>query len=82
MWSEVVSDSDAENDYVTKRREYAAAGVREYWIVDRYRREILTLVLDGGSYREAGTRSAGEVRSDTIPDFAVNVADVWAAAGL
>ena len=78
---EVVSESDPDNDYVTKRREYPMAGVREYWIIDRFRREILVLALDNGAYREVGTFTEGEVRSATIPDFAVDVADVWAAAG-
>ena len=78
---EVVSESDPDNDYVIKRREYAAAGVREYWIIDRFRREILVLALDNGAYREVGVFSEGEVRSATIPDFAVDFADVWAAAG-
>jgi hypothetical protein len=31
---EVVSDDSVERDYETKRAEYAAAGIPEYWIVD------------------------------------------------
>jgi Uma2 family endonuclease len=80
---EVVSESDVDNDYVVKRREYAAAGVGEYWIVDRYRRTILQLRLDSGSYAEVGTFGEDTtVTSAVVPTLEVKVADVFAAAGL
>ncbi len=31
---------DRHRDYLVKRREYAEAGVHEYWIIDRFRREM------------------------------------------
>ena len=31
---------DRRRDYIEKRREYAAAGVRQYWVIDRYRRRM------------------------------------------
>ena len=39
---EFVSDShrDRKRDFIEKREEYAAAGVREYWIIDRFRRSM------------------------------------------
>jgi Uma2 family endonuclease len=42
---EFVSDSsrDRHRDFVEKRREYAAAGVKEYWVIDRFRREMTVL---------------------------------------
>ncbi|QDT36626.1 Uma2 family endonuclease [Stratiformator vulcanicus] len=47
---EIVSESarDRRRDYVDKAREYPAAGVKEYWIIDRFARE-LTIVLQGGT---------------------------------
>ena len=53
---EVVSEDDPSRDYVTKRDEYAKAGIREYWIVDP-RDESITLLclVDGNqSYTEVG----------------------------
>ena len=77
---EVVSESDPDNDYDVKRREYAAAGVREYWVVDRYRREILLLTLDNGDYREVGTYRPGDTASSLIVEgLEVAVADALAA---
>src|SRR5690606_16560612 len=31
---------DRRRDHVEKRREYLAAGIREYWIIDRFRRSM------------------------------------------
>ena len=51
---EVVSPGrrQRDRDYRDKRADYAAAGIAEYWIIDPETRLVLTLVLDGDSYRE------------------------------
>ena len=78
---EVVSADDPARDYVTKREEYAAAGVREYWIVDPTRRAILVLGLEGSAYREIGTFAEAETaQSRLLPGLNVKVAEVFAAA--
>lgn len=40
---EFVSDSkrDRTRDYIEKRKEYALAGVQEYWVIDRFSRELV-----------------------------------------
>ncbi len=43
---EVVSEDDPHRDLVSKRHEYATAGIREYWIVDPRDRSIIILTLD------------------------------------
>jgi Uma2 family endonuclease len=45
-------EKNYDRDYIEKRREYAARGIPEYWIVDPYRQVVLVLTLDGQSYRE------------------------------
>lgn len=43
-------EKNYDRDYVEKRREYAARGIPEYWIVDAYRGVVLVLTLvDSGS---------------------------------
>jgi Uma2 family endonuclease len=51
---EVLSEHDEARDLVTKRREYAEAGIPHYWIVDPLERTVLTLVLEGDAYRTVG----------------------------
>ena len=69
---EVISDDSVRRDRVTKRDDYAQAGVREYWIVDcrpgRERAEFLALD-DAGRYREVPLDDAGRFRSPVIPGF-------------
>ena len=59
---EVVSEDDPDRDWVTKRSEYAAAGIPEYWIADPRDKTLTILTLDRGAtvYREAGRYGEGE----------------------
>lgn len=80
---EVVSPDDPKRDYEDKRQEYAAAGVREYWIVEPMQRTILLLVLDGNAYREAARAEEKDdtvLESTVVEGFKVRPADVFAAA--
>ena len=58
---EVVSPDDPARDLVTKRNEYAQAGLPEYWIVDPQMETITVLRLDGAAYVEHGVFQRGEV---------------------
>lgn len=78
---EVVSDENRDHDLVTKRAEYEAAGIPEYWIVDSRARKIIVLALREGKYRthvEAGPGQSAE--SVLLPGFTVDVAGVFNAA--
>jgi Uma2 family endonuclease len=83
-WSlEVVSDDEAsrQRDLVTKRTEYAAASIPEYWIVDPREHRITVLTLDGEAYAVHGEYVPGQqAASPTLKGFAVDVAAVFAAA--
>ncbi len=60
---EIVSPAanDRVRDFVTKRVEYAAAGIPEYWIVDPEDETLHVLALDGTAYREHGLHRRGAV---------------------
>ena len=76
---EVVSPESPNRDYVTKRREYAAVGVPEYWIVDAAARLILVLRLENGQYVEHGRFGPGQrAASHRLPGFGVAVDEVLA----
>ncbi|MBD2728178.1 Uma2 family endonuclease [Nostoc sp. FACHB-892] len=53
---EVVSpgQSNRDRDYVRKRKQYAARGVLEYWLIDPEEQAITILQLSEGSYCQAG----------------------------
>jgi Uma2 family endonuclease len=79
---EVLSEGpeNRERDLETKRTEYAAARIPEYWIVDPEQDQITVLFLDGDSYRVHGVFGAGaRATSVTLPGFEVDVGTVFAA---
>lgn len=74
---EVVSPDDPSRDYIKKRKEYATAGIPEYWIVDPKKGQIVILRLQRGVYREHGCFFAGQQAiSHRFPGLAVSVDDV------
>lgn len=78
---EVVSRDKPERDLVEKRREYAEAGIPEYWIVNPLSRTITVLVLQDGIYVEHGVFARGmQATSVLLPGFAASVTDAFAAA--
>jgi Uma2 family endonuclease len=52
---EILAESNEAHDRVTKRRLYAAHGVRHYWIVDPTARTVETLSLEDGRWVDAGS---------------------------
>lgn len=79
---EVVSEDEADRqrDLVTKRDEFAQAGIAEYWIVDRQEHKITVLALEGQAYRVHGEFGRGSVAtSRLLPGFTVPVDAVFAA---
>ncbi len=76
---EVLSTDDPDRDLVEKRREYAAAGIPEYWIADPTDRTLLVLHLEGATYRDAAPlRGLERVRSELLPELSFAAADVFA----
>lgn len=76
---EIVSPDDPDRDYVAKRRDYADAGILEYWIVDPQRTMITVLRLASSVYAEHGVFGAGQQATSALyPDFVVDVAAVMA----
>ena len=71
---EVVSDENRRHDLDTKRAEYAAAGIPEYWVVDPQEKRVMVLRLDGVEYVEHGAFGPGEAAgSALLPGFVVDV---------
>ncbi len=69
---EIASPSSGEYDAETKRRNYEAAGVSEYWLIDPARRAFRFLVLEGGVYREVNA-SGDRYASSVLPGFELDL---------
>ncbi len=75
---EVVSPDDPRRDLVAKRREYARAGIPEYWIVDPTQRSITVLTLNEQTYALHGEFDEGAVATSVSLDgFTVSVDAVF-----
>lgn len=77
---EVVSPDDPERDMITKRREYAEAGIPEYWIVDPEAETVTVLQLQDERYAEHGVFGRGDaVTSMLLDTFTMQVDAVFEA---
>lgn len=70
------SGRDRHRDYVEKRDEYAQAGIREYWVIDRFRREMT--VFRGTS--EVVVAENEIYSTPLLPDFELPLSRLLAAA--
>jgi len=62
----------------TKRRWYAAMGVRNYWILDAFARNLECLALRGADYHPDATgREADEVRPPAFPGLVIPLSNIW-----
>ena len=80
---EVVSPDpeSRERDWEKKRKDYAAAGIPEYWIVDPQEKRITVLELVGKAYEVRGCWSQGErAASGLLPGLEVEVTATFEAA--
>jgi Uma2 family endonuclease len=77
---EALSPDKPERDLVLKRRDYAAAGVAEYWIVNPSSETIVVLVLNNKRYRRLGSFGRGSVaHSSLLQGFRLDVNQVFDA---
>lgn len=62
-------------DTHTKRQDYEAAGVAEYWLIDPQRGALQSLVLSEHGYREAACL-AEAYESAALPGFVLDLAAI------
>ncbi|MBY0522471.1 MAG: Uma2 family endonuclease [Gemmataceae bacterium] len=77
---EVVSVGSEERDYVEKREEYLALNIKEYWILDLEREEMVMLRRWGKRIVEKVVRPPETYKTRLLPGFELVIADVFRAA--
>ncbi|MEM6312541.1 MAG: Uma2 family endonuclease [Planctomycetota bacterium] len=75
---ESISQGHERRDRVEKRREYAAFGIPNYWIVDYFTRRLDILTLDGTDYRDEAVGTDDDVlKPACFPGLEVNLTELW-----
>ena len=78
---ELVSErrADQERDYIDKREEYHAIGVKEYVIVDRFKQAVLVLTWQEQDFAERSLGSSDEYTTPLLPGLKVSLAEVFSS---
>ena len=79
---EILSEGTEHKDREIKRREYALAGVGEYWIIDPEAMTVETLRRDGGDdYSESLLLDRDSIlTTPLLPGFTLKLSELFAAA--
>ena len=67
-------------DYIEKRDEYLALGVREYWVIDRFERTLTVYRESGDGHSEQVVRENETYRPELLPGFELPLARILAFA--
>jgi Uma2 family endonuclease len=80
LLAEVVCKDNPARDLVLKKREYAQAGIPEYWIVNPINETVIVYRLQGKRYARHGLFRRGQrATSALLPGFAVDVTAMFDA---
>lgn len=71
------SRSDQERDYIHKRDEYHAIGVKEYVIVDRFKRSVLVLTRQPDEYAERTLTEHESYTTPILPGLAIPLSEAF-----
>jgi Uma2 family endonuclease len=75
---EILSPSTMRHDRIRKARLYAAAGVKEYWLVHPSPAMIEICLLDGETYRlVSGYTDMDTLSSPTFPELSLDLSDIF-----
>ena len=75
---EILSPSTSSNDWGYKRELYAKHGVKEYWLVDPYAKQVMVMLLKDGNYEIVGVyREDDTLRSPTLEGIEIDLGRVF-----
>jgi Uma2 family endonuclease len=75
---ECVSPGHEQHDHKTKRRWYAEFGVKNYWILDPFKKTLSCLVLRNGTYdNDADGKGEDEVKPSMFPGLVLRLGEIF-----
>ena len=74
---EVISPSTEHNDRVIKFEDYAAHGIKEYWIIDPEGKTIEQYLLKNDKYELTLKSDNGSIKSRTVSGFEIPIVSVF-----
>jgi Uma2 family endonuclease len=75
---EILSPSTSANDWGYKKDLYERHGVKEFWLVDPYAKQVIVMLLEDGSYEIVGVyREDDTLRSPTLEGFELDLSRVF-----
>jgi Uma2 family endonuclease len=74
---EVVSPESRTRDRREKFREYALAGVREYWLVEPLKRSCEVFRLSGSAFEPVPAADPSRIESGVLPGFWIDLEWLW-----
>ena len=74
---EVISPSTEHNDRVIKFEDYAAHGIKEYWIIDPEGKTIEQYLLKNDKYELTLKSDNGSIKSRTLSGFEIPIVSVF-----
>lgn len=77
---EVMSPDDPKRDSEIKKREYAMAGIPEYWLIDPVGQTVTVFFLDDVADRysiHGMFKRSNEATSPSLPGFVIDVQDLF-----
>jgi Uma2 family endonuclease len=77
---EVVSPGSEHRDYVEKREEYLRFGVKEYWIIDEAKDQLLVLSRVRSGWRERTVKAPEVYEPTVLPGLRFDLMPVFKAA--
>ncbi len=73
---EAVSKGGGDRDYNEKRDEYWAAGIDEYWIIDRFKEQVTVLTRGQDDWAQVGYGMRDSAESRALPGLTIPVSDL------
>jgi len=67
-------------DYIEKKQEYRDAGIKEYWIFDRFRRTLTIVSYSAAEPAESVISETESYESPLVPGFVVPISRILASA--